>query len=143
MTLQRTGFNITHQTLTFHYGSFDNSYSDGNVSTAATNGHIYDNTPTGTGSSGSGFGGDGLYEVSISGTTYNFATIFGETFGEVINNESWFAGGGGTYALPIGGKGGGGDGSQITVGLLILVVAVVATDQTRLMEQVVGLVYVY
>ena len=74
----------------------------------------------GTGTSGSGFGGDGIYEVIISDTTYNFSTIFGATYGEIINGESWFAGGGGggtfngTHPLPIGGNGGGGDGSQIT-----------------------------
>ena len=34
--------------------------------------------------------------MTISGTLYNFATVFGgATYGEVISGESWFAGGGG------------------------------------------------
>ena len=71
-----------------------------------------------------GYGGDGLKEVTIGGTLYNFATVFGGAiYGEVISGESWFAGGGGggtyssSYNLPIGGSGGGGNGSQISSGL--------------------------
>jgi hypothetical protein len=35
-------------TLAFHHGNFDNVYGDGDVATAATNGHVYADTPTGT-----------------------------------------------------------------------------------------------
>lgn len=67
-----------------------------------------------------GNGGDGLYEVTQSGTTYNFMKIFGG-YGEVIDGESWFAGGGAgtgdnstgdggefSQVMGTGGKGGGG-----------------------------------
>jgi hypothetical protein len=66
----------------------------------------------------SGPGGDGLKEVTISGTLYNFASVFGATYGEVISGESWFAGGGGgggNGSGGIGGKGGGGDGVQVVL----------------------------
>ena len=63
-----------------------------------------------------GIGGDGLNEVTIGGTTYNFATIYGAIYGEVLSGESWFAGGGGganennINTDVNGGKGGGGKG---------------------------------
>jgi hypothetical protein len=63
-----------------------------------------------------GIGGDGLKEVTIGSTVYNFATIYGAIFGEVISGESWFAGGGGganengINTDVNGGKGGGGKG---------------------------------
>ena len=70
---------------------------------------------------GSGLGGDGHYQVTISSTTYNFKNVFGSGYGDVISTQSWFAGGGGggtfkgsSHPLPIGGKGGGGDGGKIT-----------------------------
>jgi hypothetical protein len=60
-----------------------------------------------------GAGGDGLKEVTIGSTVYNFATLFGAIFGQVISGESWFAGGGGAggsgAVYSSGGKGGGGD----------------------------------
>jgi len=34
--------------LAFHYGVFDNKYEDGNVTNAANNFHLYENTPTGS-----------------------------------------------------------------------------------------------
>ena len=75
-------------------------------------------------SSSYGYGGDGLNEVTINSVTYNFATVFDKaTYGEDISGESWFAGGGGggtysgSYNLPIGGKGGGGTGANISSGL--------------------------
>lgn len=61
-----------------------------------------------------GTGGDGLNEVTLNGYTYNFATIFGIDYGEIINGEAWFAGGGAggnqnTNDTDVsGGKGGGG-----------------------------------
>ena len=77
----------------------------------------------GGGTSASEFGGPGgvgLKEVTISGTLYNFATVFGGAiYGEVISGESWFAGGGGggvnMVTIAIGGSGGGGDGGKVNV----------------------------
>jgi len=72
-----------------------------------------------------GNGGDGLNEVTIDGTLYNFATVFGGAiYGEVISGESWFAGGGGGSINGggngtgggTGGKGGGGRGEGPTAG---------------------------
>jgi len=63
-----------------------------------------------------GVGGDGLKEVTIGGTLYNFATIYGAIYGEVLSGESWFAGGGAggnnnNRTTDVnGGKGGGGKG---------------------------------
>ena len=63
-----------------------------------------------------GVGGDGLKEVTIGGTLYNFATIYGAIYGEVLSGESWFAGGGAggnnneKTTDVNGGKGGGGKG---------------------------------
>jgi len=63
-----------------------------------------------------GVGGDGLKEVTIGGTLYNFATIYGAIYGEVLSGESWFAGGGAggnnnNKTTDVnGGKGGGGKG---------------------------------
>ena len=74
----------------------------------------------GSSTSGTGFGGDGHYQVTISGTTYNFQSTFGGSYGDQISGQAWFAGGGGggtfrgSYPTPIGGKGGGGDGGVIT-----------------------------
>ena len=58
--------------------------------------------------------------MTISGTLYNFATVFGGAiYGEVISGESWFAGGGGggvnMVTIAIGGSGGGGDGGKVNV----------------------------
>ena len=83
-------------------------------------------TAGGTGGGGTstseygGPGGDGLKEVTISGTLYNFATVFGGAiYGEVISGDSWFAGGGGgavnSVAVAIGGYGGGGTGGKTNV----------------------------
>ena len=76
----------------------------------------------GNGNSGSEVGGDGgvgLKEVTISSTLYNFATVFGATYGEVISGESWFAGGGGgsvnLSTVASGGSGGGGTGGRANV----------------------------
>jgi len=79
---------------------------------AGTSGSNGDSAATDVG----GVGGDGLYEVTIGSTTYNFATIFGTSYGEIISDEAWFAGGGGggnTNDIDTdvaGGKGGGGTG---------------------------------
>lgn len=56
-----------------------------------------------------GAGGDGLNQVTQSGTTYNFATMFGTTVGEILSGEAWFAGGGSANAhSAYNAKGGGG-----------------------------------
>jgi hypothetical protein len=68
-----------------------------------------------SGTSGNGgAGGDGLYEVTYGETTYNFAEMFGISYGEILSGEAWFAGGGAggnansrTTTIS-GGKGGGG-----------------------------------
>jgi hypothetical protein len=63
-----------------------------------------------------GVGGDGLYQVTIGSTTYNFATMFGTSYGDIITSQAWFAGGGaggndnGNNTDVAGGKGGGGTG---------------------------------
>ena len=63
-------------------------------------------------------GGDGLNEVVIASVTYNFAQLFGTSYGQNISGQTWFAGGGGggyagdgasTYGA--GGRGGGGRGA--------------------------------
>lgn len=55
-------------------------------------------------------GGDGLNEVTIDSTIYNFRELFGNEFGEEHNGEVWFAGGGGGgNEGHRGGIGGGGD----------------------------------
>ena len=70
-----------------------------------------------------GAGGDGVYNVSISGTTYVFSSMFGSAFTAVAQNVGglyYIAGGGGgggygnygtSYATSAGGKGGGGIGA--------------------------------
>lgn len=76
---------------------------------------------TGTDTNGYGYGGDGIYEATILSQTYNFLTTFGSVYGEPIDGEIWFAGGGGggtfsgTYQRPTSGKGGGGNGSDPVV----------------------------
>jgi hypothetical protein len=69
-----------------------------------------------SGTSGNGgAGGDGLYEVTYVETTYNFAEMFGVSYGEILSGEAWFAGGGaggnanGITSTISGGKGGGAD----------------------------------
>lgn len=65
-------------------------------------------------------GGDGLYQVTINSVTYNFRTIFNTNYGQFVDSQYWFAGGGGgteqiTSAggtgIPDGGRGGGGTGA--------------------------------
>lgn len=85
---------------------------------AESAGHTYGGGGGGAGQGGSavdsGNGGDGLYQVTQSGTTYNFADMFGTTVGEIINGEAWFSGGGAANIRSIyGGKGGGGHGSSV------------------------------
>lgn len=62
-----------------------------------------------------GAGGNGLYQVTISSTTYDFYNMFGSV-GEVVGgNQSWFAGGGtGGCNSPIQPPGLGGGGGAAT-----------------------------
>jgi len=70
---------------------------------------------------GGGAGGVGKYEVTYGETTYNFADMFGTSYGEIISDEAWFAGGGaggnknGETYTSYGGKGGGADSISGTV----------------------------
>jgi hypothetical protein len=56
-----------------------------------------------------GEGGNGLCEVTVSSVVYNFASIFGSSYGEVSGSNVYFAGGGGGSGRA-GGLGGGSDG---------------------------------
>ena len=101
-------------------GGYGNDGGDGNNTTSSNRqggggGGAGENGADAASSQG-GDGGDGLYEVTISATTYNFAEMFGTNYGEIIDNEAWFAGGGGAGSQyngasgqGIGGKGGGAD----------------------------------
>jgi hypothetical protein len=73
--------------------------------------------------SGAWSGGIGLKEVTIGRNTYNFAEVFGTEFGEIVNGEAWFAGGGGGgennqghNRYGAGGLGGGGRGAFLNAG---------------------------
>jgi hypothetical protein len=68
-------------------------------------------------------GGEGLYQVTVGGTAYNFASIFGTASGEIISGNAWFAGGGGggeatdgDLHYGFGGEGGGGKGAYLMSG---------------------------
>jgi hypothetical protein len=64
-------------------------------------------------------GGDGLNEVEIDGVIYNFVQIFGYDYGERIDDEIWFAGGGAGNERDsgsFGGKGGGGNSGEAGMG---------------------------
>jgi len=104
-------------------GGYGNNGGGSNASRVGGAGGGGAGTAGGSSTNDSGYGGDGLNEVTINGTLYNFGTIFGTSYGENISGEIWFAGGGGggtysgTHPSPIGGKGGGGNGSQISTGL--------------------------
>jgi hypothetical protein len=86
-------------TLAFHHGNFDDVYSDGDVATAATNGHVYADTPTGTYS----WGTLTANTTTTSNTTYEWTPIVGMT-GDVL----MVAGGGGGGGSTGGGGGAGG-----------------------------------
>ena len=92
-------FSSTEYTIAFHYGSFDNVYSDGSVATAASNGHIYDNTPTGTYS----WGTIGSVSTASGQTTYTWTPPSSVTADVLL-----VAGGGGGGGTDAGGGGAGG-----------------------------------
>jgi len=84
---------------------------------AANGGEVLGSGGGGAGTTGKRpHGGDGLSQVIIEGITYKFSDLF-NGYGEIINGESWFAGGGagGVFSswsgTPLGGNGGGGNGS--------------------------------
>jgi hypothetical protein len=90
---------ITPGTLAFHHGNFDNVYGDGGVATAAANGHVYADTPTGTYS----WGTLTANTTTSTNTTYEWTPIVDMT-GDVL----MVAGGGGGGGTIGGGGGAGG-----------------------------------
>jgi len=73
--------------------------------------------------SGAWSGGEGLSQVTINDTSYNFASMFGTTNGEIVSGQAWFAGGGGggenddgSSSYGAGGLGGGGRGAFLSGG---------------------------
>ena len=84
--------------LAFHYGSFDNVYGDGDVATAADNGHIYDDTPTGTYT----WGTLGSASTASNQTTYTW------TPPQPITADVLLVAGGGAGGTDRGGGGGAG-----------------------------------
>jgi len=118
---QKNGGTSTQSSQSGDSGTYGHGNAGGNGSGGAGGGGGGAGTAGANGESVStdvgGLGGDGLKEVTISGTTYNFATLFGGAiYGEVLSGESWFAGGGGggnensVNTDVNGGKGGGGKG---------------------------------
>jgi len=87
-------------TLAFHYGSFDNVYGDGTVAAAADNGHIYDDTPTGTYS----WGSLGSRSTASDQTTYTWTPL------STITADVLLVAGGGGGSTNGGGGGGGAGG---------------------------------
>ena len=65
-------------------------------------------------------GGEGLSEVTIGGQTYDFAEVYGPIYGQEIDGDVWFAGGGGggggagSAEGRVGGAGGGGAGGLVS-----------------------------
>jgi hypothetical protein len=98
---------------TYGYGNDGGNGASGGDNGAGGGGGAGTDGGNGTSTLG-GTGGDGLNEVTVGGNVYNFATIFGTDYGEIISGQAWFAGGGaggndnnnGTSVA--GGKGGGG-----------------------------------
>jgi len=86
-------------TLAFHHGNFDNVYGDGSVSTAATNGHVYADTPLGTYS----WGTLTVNTTTTSNTTYEWTPLL-----TVVADVLMVAGGGGGGGHIGGGGGAGG-----------------------------------
>jgi len=114
---QTTDSSISTDSRTYGHGNSggNGSSSDGGGGGGGGAGTAGSN---GTNSSLGGVGGNGLKEVTVDGTLYNFATIFGTTYGVDSDSDGnrWFAGGGGGANVNgnnnnvAGGKGGGGIG---------------------------------
>ena len=98
--------------VAFHHGNFDNVYGDGTKEDAATNGHVYADTPTGNYS----WGTLDSVTTSSTGTTYTWTPT-----GELTADVLMVAGGGGGGGM-IGGGGGAG-------GLLLFDSATITNDQ--------------
>jgi hypothetical protein len=92
---------VTTGTLAFHYGDFDDVYGDGTVSNAATNGHVYADTPTGTYS----WGALGSVSNTTTETTYTW-TPPSEITGADVLMVAGGGGGGGSFHGGGGGAGG-------------------------------------
>jgi hypothetical protein len=91
----------TTGTLAFHYGDFDDVYGDGDVATAAANGHVYADTPTGTYS----WGALGSVSNTTTETTYTW-TPPSEITGADVLMVAGGGGGGGSFHGGGGGAGG-------------------------------------
>ena len=114
---QTTDSSISVDSRTYGHGNSggNGSSSDGGGGGGGGAGTVGSN---GFNSSVGGAGGNGLKEVTVGGTSYNFATIFGTTYGVDSDSDGnrWFAGGGGggnanaNNNNVAGGKGGGGIG---------------------------------
>jgi len=89
-------------TLAFHHGTFDNVYGDGDVATAAANGHVYADTPTGTYS----WGTLGSVSNTTTNTTYTWTPLVSFT-GDVLMVAGGGAGAGQGYFSQGGGGAGG------------------------------------
>ena len=114
---QTTDSSISTDSRTYGHGNSggNGSSSDGGGGGGGGAGTAGSN---GVNNSVGGVGGNGLKEVTVDGTLYNFATIFGTTYGVDSDSDGnrWFAGGGGGANVNglntnvAGGKGGGGIG---------------------------------
>jgi hypothetical protein len=97
-------------TLAFHYGSFDTVYGDADVTEAANNGHIFDDTPEGTYDWGTL---DSTPSTASNQTTYTWTPTSDITGASVL----MVAGGGGGGGESSGGNspGGGGGGGIVFI----------------------------
>jgi alpha-tubulin suppressor-like RCC1 family protein len=104
--------NVPGFTLAFHHGTFADSgdpYSDGSVTTAATNGHVFSDTATGTYTWGTldsvtlTASTGGITDYVVGKTEYTYTPAFSFT-GKLL----MVAGGGGGGGTIAGGGGGGG-----------------------------------
>jgi hypothetical protein len=86
--------------LAFHYGAFDDVYGDGTIETAAANGRVYEDTPTGTYSWGT--------LNSAPTTTGGQTTYLWTPKSAMTANVLMVAGGGGGGGVNGGGGGAGG-----------------------------------
>jgi alpha-tubulin suppressor-like RCC1 family protein len=91
-------FLVTFSKVVFHYGSFDTVYGDADVTEAANNGHIFDDTPSGT------------YNWGTLGTpsTANRQTTYTWTPSGTLNVDILLVGGGGGSGYSYSGGGGAG-----------------------------------
>jgi hypothetical protein len=90
---------LSSGTLAFHHGNFDDVYGDGDVATAAANGHVYADTPTGTYS----WGTLTANTTTSTNTTYEWTPLT-----DLTADVLMVAGGGGGGGVIGGGGGAGG-----------------------------------